>query len=99
MKPVEIEFLMKDRLTPGLGKAGKSIDELAAKASLTQDELEAVNLRMQDLRNIIALLDAQMEQLRLAGANASPIWIRVPTLPGLKLCRRKSGNWKHSWYS
>lgn len=72
MKPVEIEFLMKDRLTPGLGKAGKSIDELAAKASLTQDELEAVNLRMQDLRNIIALLDAQMEQLRLAGANASP---------------------------
>lgn len=72
MKPVEIEFLMKDRLTPGLGKAGKSIDELVAKASLTQDELEAVNLRMQDLRNIIALLDAQMEQLRLAGANASP---------------------------
>ncbi len=72
MKPVEIEFLMKDRLTPGLGKAGKSIDELAAKASLTQDELEAVNLRMQDLRNIIALLDTQMEQLRLAGTNASP---------------------------
>lgn len=72
MKPVEIEFLMKDRLTPGLGKAGKSIDELVAKASLTQDELEAVNLRMQDLRNIIALLDAQMEQLRLAGASASP---------------------------
>ena len=72
MKPVEIEFLMKDRLTPGLGKAGKSIDGLVAKASLTQDELEAVNLRMQDLRNIIALLDAQMEQLRLAGASASP---------------------------
>lgn len=72
MKPVEIEFLMRDRLTPGLDKTGVSIDRLAAKASLTKEEIAAVNFRMQDLRNVISLLDAQMEQLRLAGTNASP---------------------------
>ena len=32
MKPVEIEFLMKDNLTGGLDKAGLAVDILAEKA-------------------------------------------------------------------
>lgn len=71
-KPVEIEFLMKDRLTPGLDKAGKDIDGLAGKASSAGAELEAARQQAQDLRNVIALLESQMEELRLAGQNASP---------------------------
>lgn len=71
-KPVEIEFLMKDRLTPGLDKAGKDIDGLAGKASSAGAELEAARRQAQDLRNVIALLESQMEELRLAGQNASP---------------------------
>lgn len=71
-KPVEIEFLMKDRLTPGLDKAGKDIDKLGGKASSINAELEATRQQAQDLRNIIALLESQMEELRLAGQNASP---------------------------
>ena len=71
-KPVEIEFLMKDRLTPGLDKAGKDIDNLTGKASTTNAELESTRRHMQDLRNVISLLESQMEELRLAGQNASP---------------------------
>lgn len=32
MKPVEIEFLMRDKLTPGLDKAGQSAESLGDKA-------------------------------------------------------------------
>ena len=32
MKPVEVEFLMRDKLTPGLDKAGKSAESLGDKA-------------------------------------------------------------------
>lgn len=71
-KPVEIEFLMKDRLTPGLDKAGKDIDNLTGKASTTNAELESTRRHVQDLRNVISLLESQMEELRLAGQNASP---------------------------
>lgn len=50
-KPVEIEFLMKDNLTPGMDKAGRKALEL---------------------RNIVSLLEAELERLRLAGETASP---------------------------
>ena len=71
-KPVEIEFLMRDRLTPGLDKAGKAVDGLTGKSTAANAELEAARKQAQDLRNVIALLEAQMEELRMAGQNASP---------------------------
>lgn len=57
-KAVEIEFLMKDNLSEGLGKAGRGVDALKQKA--------------QDLRGMIALLEAQLGELRRAGETASP---------------------------
>lgn len=71
-KPVEIEFLMRDRLTPGLDNAGKKVDGLTGKATSANAELEAAMQQAQDLRNVIALLEAQMEELRMAGQYASP---------------------------
>ena len=32
MKPVEIEFIMRDKLSPGIDKAGKSAETLGDKA-------------------------------------------------------------------
>lgn len=71
-KPVEIEFLMRDRLTPGLDSAGKKVDGLTGKATSANAQLEAAMQQARDLRNVIALLEAQMEELRMAGQYASP---------------------------
>lgn len=71
-KPVEIEFLMKDRLTPGLDKAAKGVDSVTGKASSANAELEKTKQQAMDLRNLIALLENQLEELRLVGENASP---------------------------
>ena len=72
MRPVEIEFLMKDRLTPGLDKAAKGVDGVTGKASSANAELEKTKQQAMDLRNLIALLESQLEDLRLVGENASP---------------------------
>lgn len=71
-KPVEIEFLMKDRLTSGLDKAAKGVDSVTGKASSANAELEKTRQQAMELRNLIALLESQLEELRLAGENASP---------------------------
>lgn len=71
-KPVEIEFLMKDRLTPGLDKAAKSVDNVTGKASATNAELAKTKQQAMDLRNLITMLENQLEELRLVGENASP---------------------------
>lgn len=71
-RPVEIEFLMKDRLTPGLDKAAKGVDSVTGKASSANTELERTRQQAMDLRNLIALLESQLDNLRLAGENASP---------------------------
>ena len=71
-KPVEIEFLMKDRLTPGLDKAAKGVDNVTGKAAATNAELAKTKQQAMDLRNLIAMLEAQLNELRLAGDVASP---------------------------
>ena len=41
-KPVEIEFLMRDRLTSGLNNAGRSVDALGNKADMTTRRIREV---------------------------------------------------------
>ena len=41
MKPVEIEFLMKDHLSGGLDKAGLAVDILASKAGKAAEAINA----------------------------------------------------------
>lgn len=50
MKPVEIEFLMKDHLSGGLDKAGLAVDILASKAGKAA---EAINARIEEQRKVI----------------------------------------------
>ena len=68
-KPVEIEIIMKDRLSGGLDKAGRKVDELKGKTASANAELDK---QAQKLRDSIALLENQMEELRRAGQNALP---------------------------
>ena len=72
-KPVEIEFLMKDNLTPGMDKAGREALELRNTASLLEAEMERLRLagetaspNLDQSANIaqIHALEKQLEELR-----------------------------------
>ena len=72
-KPVEIEFLMKDNLTPGMDKAGREALELRNTVSLLEAELERLRLvgetaspNLDQRANIaqIHALEKQLEELR-----------------------------------
>ena len=72
-KPVEIEFLMKDNLTPGMDKAGREALELRNTVSLLEAELERLRLagetaspNLGQSANIaqIHALEKQLEELR-----------------------------------
>ena len=72
-KPVEIEFLMKDNLTPGMDKAGRKALELRNTVSLLEAELERLRLagetaspNLDQSANIaqIHALEKQLEELR-----------------------------------
>lgn len=70
--PVEIEFLAKDSLTPTFDKVGGKIDALSESAKKTVTEYTALQNRMVELRSNIAMLEAKLADLRLAGEVASP---------------------------
>ena len=72
-KPIEIEFLMKDNLTPGMDKAGREALELRNTVSLLEAELERLRLAGETASpnpdqsaNIaqIHALEKQLEELR-----------------------------------
>lgn len=71
-KPVEIEFLMKDGLSAGIDKIGEKTDALGDKATKAGTEYQKVQQQVMELRNVISLLEAQLNELRLAGDVASP---------------------------
>lgn len=73
MKPVEVEFLMKDKLTPGMNKAEREALELRNTVRLLEAELERLRLagetaapNLDQSANIaqIHALEKQLEELR-----------------------------------
>lgn len=71
-KPVEIEFLMKDGISAGLNKIKSFTKSVKSKAQMTADEFAEVQRYVLELRNVVALLETQLEDLRLVGQAASP---------------------------
>ena len=71
-KPVEIEFLMKDRLSSGIDKAGAKTDALTDKAAKTEAEYRKVQQQMLNLRSTITILEQELNELRMVGETASP---------------------------
>lgn len=72
-KPVEVEFLMKDKLTPGMNKAEREVLELRNTVRLLEAELERLRLagetaapNLDQSANIaqIHALEKQLEELR-----------------------------------
>ena len=71
-KPVEIEFLAKDSLTPTMDKVGSKTDALSKSAKKAEAGYAALQNSMVELRGNIAMLESKLEDLRLAGEVASP---------------------------
>ena len=85
-KPVEIEIIMKDRLSGGLDKAGRKVDELKGKTASANAEMDK---QAQKLRDSIALLENQMEELRRAGQNASPNLDQRENIAGIEVLQKQ----------
>lgn len=71
-KPVEIEFLMKDGLSAGIDKVGEKTEALGDKAAKAGTEYQKVQQQVMELRNVISLLETQLNELHFAGDVASP---------------------------
>lgn len=86
MKPVEVEILMKDRLSGALDKAGRKVDELKGKATAASSEMDS---QAQRLRTAIAGLTKQMEELRRVGQNASPNLDQSENMAGIEALEKQ----------
>lgn len=53
-KPVEIEILMRDRLSAGLDKAGRKVDELKTKTTSASAEMERLDRQAESVRSTVS---------------------------------------------
>lgn len=53
-KPVEIEILMRDRLSAGLDKAGRKVDELKTKTTGASAEMERLDRQAESVRGTVS---------------------------------------------
>ncbi len=69
MKPIEIEFLMKDGLTPGLKKAGSIVRQFSGEASA---ELKEVSESLKLQREHVSRLEKNLKELEKSFKTATP---------------------------
>ena len=72
MKPVELEILLRDNLSPGINKVGSMVDGLLSKARKANAGLKDMEEEVMVLRNVIAMYEDQLEHLRTI-SEAAPI--------------------------
>lgn len=69
MKPVELELLMKDGVTPGVEKAGRAVRELKDISKLSMDELNAA---IDKQKAAVVSLENELAKLTDAWMNSAP---------------------------
>lgn len=85
MKPVEIEFLMKDNLTGGLDKAGLAVDILASKAGKAA---EAINARIEEQRKVIEGVSSDLHRMETQLQNMKPGPSQAELAADVAACRK-----------
>lgn len=85
MKPVEIEFLMKDHLTGGLDKAGLAVDILASKAGKAA---EAINARIEEQRKVIEGVGSDLHRMETQLQNMKPGPSQAELAADVAACRK-----------
>ena len=69
MKPVEIEFLMRDKLSDGLDKAGRSATSLGEKAAQASDQVKA---KIAEQKAVIKQVENDLKDLEKQYAKLAP---------------------------
>ena len=69
MKPVEIEFIMRDKLSPGIDKAGKSAETLGDKAEQVS---KSITDRIAAQKEQIKYVESCLKDLKKQYDNLAP---------------------------
>lgn len=85
MKPVEIEFLMKDNLTGGLDKAGLAVDILAEKS---EKAAAAINARILEQRKVIDRVNSDLHRMETQLQNMKPGPAQAELAADVTACRK-----------
>lgn len=85
MKPVEIEFLMKDHLSGGLDKASLAVDILASKAGKAA---EAINARIEEQRKVIEGVSSDLHRMETQLQNMKPGPAQAELAADVAACRK-----------
>lgn len=85
MKPVEIEFLMKDNLSKGLDKAGLAVDILAEKS---EKAAAAINARILEQRKVIDRVNSDLQRMETQLQNMRPGPAQAELAADVTACRK-----------
>ena len=85
MKPVEIEFLMKDNLSGGLDKAGLAVDVLAAKSAKAAAD---INAKIAEQRKVIEQVSSDLQRMEAQLAGMKPGPAQVELAADVAACRQ-----------
>lgn len=85
MKPVEIEFLMKDNLTGDLDKAGLAVDILAEKS---EKAAAAINARILEQRKVIDRVNSDLHRMETQLQNMKPGPAQAELAADVAACRK-----------
>lgn len=85
MKPVEIEFLMKDNLSKGLDKAGLAVDILAEKS---EKAAAAINARILEQRKVIDRVNSDLHRMETQLQNMKPDPAQAELAADVTACRK-----------
>lgn len=70
MNAVELEFLLRDRASAGVDKIGSKVDALDGKTRKVNASYKDLEKQLMELRNVIAMLEGQLEDLRMVSESA-----------------------------
>lgn len=85
MKPVEIEFLMKDKLSGGLDKASLAVGILAEKSAKAA---AAINARIEEQRKVIDRVSSDLQRMETQLQNMKPGAAQAELAADVTACRK-----------
>ncbi|MGL5919301.1 MAG: hypothetical protein ACRCZQ_02200, partial [Bacteroidales bacterium] len=85
MKPVEIEFIMRDKLTEGLDKAGSSADSLGEKAEAAS---KLITSRIAEQKTVIKQVEKDLKSLEKQYAKMPPGSAQLTMQAEINACKK-----------
>lgn len=85
MKPVEIEFIMKDKLTDGLDKAGRAATSMGDKVAQTADQVKA---KITEQKSVINQVEQDLKNLEKQYSKMAPGAGQAEMLAEINACKK-----------